>query len=456
MKKFYVLGMLGLIFCSQLSCVHQQPSVPISRSGVEKSVLYEVNINNQEVFVAHEECFADTIFETAICELAERTQINISFNNIISKYRIRPDSKDIKGEVDGNELSFEITKPQMLVIEINNAPPLLLSLLPIEEDIPKPDDPNVMYFGSGIHDAGLITPKSGQTIYLASGALVKGRIYGEDLENVKVKGRGILDARGYTSKQEKICAIEFRKCNDITVEGIGLRAGEWWQTLYLLCNNIEVSWMHLLSFGVNNDGIDIDGVTNFYAHDCFIGCGDDGFGWHALDAETNGEPPTQNCLAENCVIYNTHAGNGLRIGASMETSLFKDITFRNIDVLEHVHAGIRSDHSDWALCENITFENFFLEKPGRPIEVKVEKTRYSNTTGFRDERGAIKNWNFINVQSPGGKIELAGFDKLHPVNQILFKNCCIGGSPLGESSIVKNEFVFNVCIENDQSTCFVY
>jgi polygalacturonase len=266
-------------------------------------------------------------------------------------------------------------------------------------------------------------------------------------------GRGILDARGYTSKPEKICAIEFKSCNNITVEGIGLRAGEWWQTLYLLCNNVEVSWMHLLSFGVNNDGIDIDGVSDFYAHDCFIGCGDDGFGWHAVDAEANGEPPTQNCLAENCVIYNTHAGNGLRVGASMETQLFKDITFRNIDVLEHANAGIMSDHSDWAMSENVTFENFYIERPGRPIDVKIEKTRYSNSTGFRDERGHMLNWKFINVQSPGGKIQLAGADQNHAINQVTFKNCCLGGMPLTENSILKNEFVFDVSIENQGNSC---
>ena len=131
MKKLYFLYLLVLIFCSQLSCVNSHTSVPISRSGVEKSELYEVEINDKQVFVAHEKCFGDTIFETAICEVSKRTTINIRFNQPILNYRIRPDSKAIKGEVDGNVLSFEITKPQMLVIEINETPPLLLSLLPM-------------------------------------------------------------------------------------------------------------------------------------------------------------------------------------------------------------------------------------------------------------------------------------------------------------------------------------
>ncbi len=59
------------------------------------------------------------------------------------------------------------------------------------------------------------------------------------------------------------------------------------------------------------------------------------------------------------------------------------------------------------------------------------------------------NWKFINVQSPGGKIQLAGYDKNHAIEKVLFKNCRIGGKPLSEGSIIKNEFVYDVEVEND-------
>ena len=48
-----------------------------------------------------------------------------------------------------------------------------------------------------------------------------------------------------------------------SVEGIGLRTGEWWQSLFLLCQDVEVKYMNLMSFGLNNDGIDIDGLPTF-------------------------------------------------------------------------------------------------------------------------------------------------------------------------------------------------
>jgi hypothetical protein len=147
------------------------------------------------------------------------------------------------------------------------------------------------------------------------------------------------------------------------------------------------------------------------------------------------------------VIYNTHAGNGLRVGASMETQLFRNITFKNIYVLEHAGFGIRSDYSDWATSENITFENFFIEKPGNAINVKIEKTRYSNNTGFRDERGRIHDLNFINVHTSGGQIILNGFDEEHAIREVTFRNCTANGKPVERDDVELNSYVFDVEFE---------
>lgn len=416
-----------------------------------KSDMFQVKVNDQKVFTAKETCFGDSVFHTAQFMVDDITEIEIECIEPIQKYEIRPLSKKITGIVKGNKLIFKVLKAEMLLISINKLKPLCLFQTPPETDIPDPKDPNVVYFKKGVHEAGLISPKSGQTIYLEQGALVKGFIYAEGVHHVTIKGRGIIDARGFTNKPKKICGMEFKQSTDIKVEGIGLRTGEWWQSLYLLCRDVEVKYMNLMSFGVNNDGIDIDGVKNFKASNCFIGCGDDGFGWHAVDAAANGQPVTQNCVAENCVIYNAHAGNGLRIGASMETRLFKNIVFKNIDILEHANFGIRSDHSDWATCQNITFENFFIEKPTKAINIKIEKTRYSNDTGFRDERGVIKGLNFINVQTSGGQIILNGFDKNHAIRNVVFKNCLVNRRSLNKEEVEINNFVYDLVVEKGSS-----
>jgi len=427
------------------SCKQESKNAYIAYEDFETSPIFKLHVNGEEVFVAREYCFGDSIFHTSQFFVEGDTEIAIECSEPITAYKISPSHKNIMGEVKGQTLHFKVSKPEMLMVTINDLKPLCLFQTPPETLIPNPNDPNVLYFEKGTHEVGALSPTSGQTIYLEQGALVKARIYAEGVSNVKILGRGIIDARGYTDKPKKICGLEFKNSRNILVDGIGLRTGPWWQSLYILCQDVEVKNMNLMSFGVNNDGIDIDGVTNMKVSNCWIGCGDDGFGWHALDAEANGEPPTSSCIAEDCLIYNAHAGNGLRVGASMETMLFEEITFRDITVVAHKNAGIRSDHSDWAVCKNIRFENFYIEQPGRPIEIRIEKTKYSNQTGFRDERGHFDGLYFDNVISSGGNIILEGYDEEHLIDHVRFTNCYNGGEKVsGLESIQTNEFVRNI------------
>lgn len=416
-----------------------------SYHSLNESNDFKMKVNGTSVFVTKQIYFGNQEFNNAQFSVKGKTTIEISCSEDIKNFDIRPFHLKISGKVVGNKLTFTTSKPQMLFIVINNYKPLCLFQTPPETSIPKKDNPNVIYFEKGNHKAGIIKPKSGQTIYLEEGAIVKGRIYAENVNNITIKGRGILDANGYTSKKEKICAIEFKKCDNIKIDGIGLRSGEWWQTLFLLCNNVSVSNMNLMSFGLNNDGIDIDGVTNLKVKNCFIGCGDDGFGWHAVDAEKNGEPPTKNCTAQDCIIYNAYAGNGLRVGASMETQLFKNINFKNITVLHHMNAAIRSDHSDWATCKNIRFKNFYIEQAGKAIEIKIEKTIYTNNTGFKDERGHFDGLYFKNITAPAGNIILEGYDENHLIENVYFNNVRLNDKKIiSHDDIKTNAFVKNI------------
>lgn len=406
------------------------------------SALYRLRVDGRDVVVRDESRFG---FHTAAFTVAGPVQLEIALPEGAEQPAIRPRRHRLEPMLEHGTASFTLAAPLNLVVQSPGLPPLALFATPVETDRPRRDDPTVQYFGPGVHEPGVIRPRSGQTIYLAEGALVRGRIEATGVAGVRVRGRGVLDAGGYSVREDKTPAISFERCEDVQVEGIGVRGGSWWQMLFLLTNRVDVSHLNLLGVSVNTDGIDLDGVTDLVARSCFIRCEDDGFGWHAVDARRNGEPPTENCVAEDCVIWNTRFGNGLRIGASMETQRFRNITFRAIDVLEHAGAAIRSDHSDWALCENIRFENFVDESPGRVIEVVIARTRYSNDNGYRDERGRINGLHFKNVSSVAGDIVLKGHDAAHGIDDVTFDNCVIGGKPIrSRADLDANEFVTNV------------
>lgn len=444
MNSRFAAQLAGLVLGFAFLSLGAAKAAEASWPGPQSS-LFQVRVDGREIHVSDESRFD---FHTAAFVVSKPVTVEITLPKGASEPVVRPLRHGLKPEVRNGKASFTLSKPLNLVVQAEGLPPLALFATPPETNVPRLDDRNVLYFGPGLHEPGVIRPRSGQTIYFAEGALVKGRIEALDVTGVRVLGRGVLDASAYSIRNDKTPGILFERCRDSVVDGIGLRGGSWWQVLFLLTDDAEVTHMNILGVTVNTDGIDIDGVRNFVARNCFIRCEDDGFGWHAVDAKRNGEPPTENCLAEDCVIWNTRYGNGLRVGASMETQLFRNITFRNIDVLEHAGAAIRSDHSDWALCENIRFENFIDESRGRVIEIVIARTRYSNDNGFRDERGRFRGLHFNNVHSAGGGIILKGHDAEHDIDGVTFENCTIGGTPVRSvSDIDANEFVRNISFD---------
>jgi hypothetical protein len=421
--------------------------------GDEKSPHYELQIDGKPVPVAYGSFNGEKSFHHATFEINGASTVTVHFLvDLPESVEVVPSRHNIALKRSETEVSFSIDQPLKLVIKSEGLRPLFLFALPPEVDPPAAHDPNVHYFKPGVHEVGEFRIESGKTIYLAPGAVVKGRLYAFEVENISIRGRGLWDARGYTNKPERIHGMLFERSKHIQIEGIQLRSGDWWQTNFLLSSDIKINHMMLMSFGLNNDGIDVDGVTNLTVRNSFIGCGDDGFGWHALDAVSFGEPPTRNLLAEHCVIWNEHAGNGLRIGASMETGIFENITFRDIDVV-HVCAGGRAimmDHSDWAQTRNILFERFHNESGEALMSLSTKKTRYSNKTGYRDERGKISDLYFYQVTSKNPSVELMGANAKSGIKDLWFLDCSLGDEPLTSAESFKmNEHVTNLHFEEN-------
>src|SRR5690606_15223619 len=114
-----------------------------------------------------------------------QVSLTITASASIDSFIIRPKSRKLEAKVNGRNLTFTIAGPQKLYIEINGLPHLAIFANPLEENPPKPFDPNVMYFAPGRHHPGTITLKSHQTLYIAGGAIVYANIRGTGIQNVK-------------------------------------------------------------------------------------------------------------------------------------------------------------------------------------------------------------------------------------------------------------------------------
>ena len=363
---------------------------------------------------------------------------------------VTPRTLAIATSRSGDTVTFTIRDAHPLVIETPGVRALFLFVTPSETAVPSATDPNVLYFGPGEHDAGVIRPVSGQTVYLAPGALVHGRIDGDGVTGVQVLGRGILDAGSDTSRTDKTMAIRFHDSSDITVSGIGVRNAQWWQTLYIRSSGIHVSWLNLMGTLINNDGIDTDGVQDMTVEHNFVMSGDDGFGWHALDAATNGEPETRGLHATDTTFWNVTGGNPVRFGSSMETEVFTDISITQSYVLRAKEVALKFDVQDWATVSDVTVDGFHVESQPvgkQAIVLQVLKGQYSNDTGYRDERGRITGItirDFTDVAAD--PVTLSGWDATHGVSDIAFEDVVLGGVPLTAAQVRTNAFVSGVTV----------
>ena len=73
---------------------------------------------------------------------------------------VRPSSRGIQPAVQGQRITFQLSRPGQLTVELDG-PHHALHLFadPPEAEAPKPGDPNVLYFGPGVHRPGKIELK---------------------------------------------------------------------------------------------------------------------------------------------------------------------------------------------------------------------------------------------------------------------------------------------------------
>jgi len=128
-------------------------------------------------------------------DCAGKVQVELTSSRDFGSVIIRPLSYGISPEVEGRVIRFEIDGPGQVVVELDDYHKAFhLFVNPVENDKPDPDDPTLHYFGPGIHEAGTIEMQDGETVYIEGGAIVHGVIVGRDVKDIRIAGRGILDA----------------------------------------------------------------------------------------------------------------------------------------------------------------------------------------------------------------------------------------------------------------------
>jgi hypothetical protein len=386
--------------------------------------------------------------------------VTVTVSQAVITAKVLPASAGIKPVINGKSLSFKVSKPQNLTIEVNGETVKSLHLFvnPVDNNAPSPKDPNVIFFGPGIHEVSRMVVGDNKTIYLAGGAIVRAvidlkehyniepnvnfRTYEPTFElrgnHIKIRGRGILDASACTTHARSMILIQG---NDISVEGIILLNSSAWTMPVRQSNNVLINNIKELGYRANTDGIDIMNSKNVTVQNCFIRTNDD-----LIVLKTDaGQGTLEHVVVKNCVLWNQLA-NALSLGFELRENV-NDVTFTNCDIIHDTGRawclGIFQTDASW--ITNISFSNIRIEEAHQLITIWIGKANES----FAKDLGHIQNLSFTNITAKGSPvpIDITGASSQSRVDNVSFKNVIVNSKPVSRAQVRSNQFTTNVTVQ---------
>jgi hypothetical protein len=371
----------------------------------------------------------------AYFDFAGTVEISVTSNRgEIKSARVRPLSYAVKPDVKGNALTFALDQPRNLSVEINGDifHNLQLFANPIEETRPEPSDPNVIYFGPGVHElpGNRLRVPSGKTVYLAGGAVVRGQILCSSVENVRVMGRGMID-------QSIAHGLRIANSKNIEIEGI---FGSQFFTGG--SRNVTIRNVKCISYAGNGDGMNvisssdvvIDGVFNRNSDDCITVYGTRlGF--------TGG---ARNITVKNSTLW-ADVAHPILVGTHGNTpspEMLEDLRFLNLDILDHKEPQLdyqgcmALNAGDSNLIRNVRFEDIRVEdfRQGQLVNLRVFFNRKYCTSPGR----GVEDVYFKNVTYNGSHSEIsviAGYDEARKVKNVVFEDLVINGTLISDQMV---------------------
>ena len=388
-------------------------------------------------------------------DFSGKVEVLIQKNNgEIHSAVVRPLSKGVRSEIDGNYLLFTLDKPQKLSVEFNGDRLNNLHLFanPIISEVPDKNLPNVMYFEAGIHEPADQDTKSfhipsNTTVYLEGGAVLKGKLVCDSVENVKILGHGML-----LEPQQGI-SIAYSK--NILVDGLTVINPRHYTLSGGQSTGITVRNLKSFSYQGWSDGLDFMSCSDILIDDVFMRNSDDCLAFYAHRWDFYGD--CRNIRVLNSTLW-ADIAHPINIGTHGNTEtgdeVLENMLFQNIDILEHdeddrdYQGCMAINVGDHNLARNITFEDIRVEniQEGQLFHLRVMYNQKYNTGPGR----GVKDITFRNIYCTGKYVNpslIEGYDKDRTIDNILFENIVLNGkrvTSLDELNIEKKDYVNKV------------
>mgnify|MGYP002998801004 FL=1 len=368
----------------------------------------------------------------ATFDFSEKVEIAVTYNKgKIDSARVRPLSYDIPFTIEGNTLQFSLEKPANLSVEVNGDIFHNLHLFANPLDTFKVDkkNPDLIYFGPGIHhfEGGEFRIPSGKTVYVAGGAVMMGRMLIENVHDVKLLGRGIIDP-------SVKMGIRIANSRNVYVEGLMATQCATGGSDSVTIRNVKV-----ISYFGWGDGMNVFSSRNVLFDRVFCRTSDDCT--TVYGTRLGFEGPSSNITMQNSTLW-ADVAHPIFIGIhgnADKPEILENLNYVNIDILDHKEKQLNYqgclaiNAGDENLIQNVRFEDIRIEnfRQGQLVNLRIFfNEKYCKAPG----RG-IENVVFKNVSYTGNRAEISvieGYDAQRKVRNIRFENLRINGQIISD------------------------
>lgn len=349
---------------------------------------------------------------------------------------ISPLSKQIEPKVEGNAVIFTIDKPQKLSVEFNNDRLHNLHLFAnaLETNIPDRNAPNVMYFEAGWHEPDSVSKcfrvQSNTIVYLEGGAVLKGPIVCDSVENVKIMGHGML--------HESSNGLTINYSKNILVDGITVLNPRYNTVTVGVSEDVTIRNIKSFSYQGWGDGLDFFCSKHLLVDDVFMRNSDDCIAIYGHRWNFYGN--TDDITVRNSILW-ADVAHPINIGTHGNTvtgdEVLENMLFSNLDILEHdeddrdYQGCMAINVGDHNLARNITFENIRVEniQEGQLFHLRVMYNQKYNTGPGKGIRNIVFRNIFCKAKHMNPSI-MQGYDKQRMVEDIRFENVIINGKKI--------------------------
>ena len=137
--------------------------------------------------------------------------------------------------------------------------------------------------------------------------------------------------------------IQFNRCHNVLVEGVRIRRSPMWEIHPLLCTNVTVRGVDIVSHGANNDGCDPESCRDVLIENCLFDTGDD-------------------CIA----IKSGRNADGRRVGVPSVNLVIRNCTMRD------GHGGVTVGSEISGSCSNVFAENCEMNSPNLTCALRLK------------------------------------------------------------------------------------